>query len=90
MDACCDRGSTFRLKCFLNDLRHSLNQNRRNLAKRFAWLLFLYLGHGSFHPVSALFFLKSVLGRGLKAPKLKTIRKKKVVHLYRSMRPYAY
>ena len=30
-DVCYDRDITFRLKCFLNDLRHSLTQNRRKL-----------------------------------------------------------
>ena len=33
-DACYVRGSTFRLKWFLNDLRHSLTPNRRKLAKK--------------------------------------------------------
>ena len=32
LDAFYDRGSIFRLKFFLNDLRHSLTQNRRKRA----------------------------------------------------------
>ena len=41
----------------------------------------VYLGHLGFHPVEVLVFSKSVFGRGLKLPKLKSLRKK-MVHLY--------
>ena len=40
-DACYDRGSTFRLKWFLNDLRHSLNKNRRKYNRPFFFRMVL-------------------------------------------------
>ena len=61
------KGTTFRLKRFLNDLRHSLTQNRRN-TPFFCTILIVYLDHGVFHPVAFLFFSKSVFRRGLELP----------------------
>ena len=40
-------------------------------------ILLVYLGHGMFHPVvAALFFSKSVFGRGLELPNSGTTEKK--------------
>ena len=51
-------------------------------------ILVVYLdSSGIFHLVAVLFFSKTVFRRVLKLPKLRgSIRKKKVVHLYRSTR----
>ena len=65
-DACYDRGSTFRLKCFLNDGTGLLNPKSSEVVGFFLlhMILVVYLGHGIFHPVYvvvALSFSKSVL-----------------------------
>ena len=75
-DVCYDRDITFRLKCFLNDLRHSLTQNRRNFVHFFPMALVVYLGHGISPPVAVLFVSTSFSGRGLKLPKTGTSEKK--------------
>ena len=55
-DACYDRGSSFRLKCFLNDgaAQPKIVGNRIFLFM----ILAVYLGHGIFHPVAGLIFLQ--------------------------------
>ena len=65
LDVCYDGGSTFRLKWFLNDLRHSLTQNRRKYAISLHGSRVVYLGRGTFHPGAVLAFFKSVLGKVL-------------------------
>ena len=45
----------FRLKCFLNDLRHSLTQNRRKYAIFFCMIIVVYLGHWDVSTIAVLF-----------------------------------
>ena len=59
-DACYDRGSTFRLKCFLNDRVHQPKIVGKYAPLIFFMILVVYLGHGSFHPVALSFFSSSI------------------------------
>ena len=49
-------------------------------------ILLVCLGHGVFRPVAVLFFSETVFGGGLKSPNRGVVLRKKVVHLYRSIR----
>ena len=83
-----DRGSTFRLKCFLSDGPPSpqIVVNSRSL---FYLIVVVYLDHGMFHLVAVLFFSKSVLEEVLSSQIEETQKKRGAPLIYRaSMNTY--
>ena len=74
-DAFYDRGSTFRLNCFLSDGIPSLAQNRQNVNLVSKNDGFVCLGHRIIHRDAFCFLLKSVLGWGSDgAPQVRSLR----------------
>ena len=80
-DTCYHRGTTFRLKWFLKDLKHSLTQNRRKLTVRFARFSSCTSALDLFHAVAVLVFSKLLFARGLKLQNRGNLGKL-LVHLY--------